>query len=246
MPIKKVSDMDIAHFRFALIAPVIQGTYFESSAAAYYRKVTAKPLTLPDGSTFQYNPKTLEKWSSNYKNGGMTALMPQVRSDKGSSRALNDTAIEEIFRLKQEFPKLNATQIYFRLIQEGFISSAVCVSAVQRFIRKQDLHCARNPNVKDRKAFETAHFGALWQADTCYLPYISENGSSRRTYLIMIVDDHSRMIVGGRIFYQDSAFNFQIVLKQAVATYGIPHKLYVDNGSVYANKQLAFICGDIV
>jgi len=245
MPKINASDMDIAHFRFALIAPVIQGTYFESSASAYYAKVTRKPLTLPDGNTFSYNPKTLEKWTEYYRKKGMDGLMPKTRSDKGASRTLSDTAIEEIFRLKEQFPKLNATQIYFRLVEQGFLSPKVSVASVQRFIKKHDLTSARSPNVKDRKAFEAPYFGSLWQADTCYLPYITEDGKSKRTYLIMIVDDHSRMIVSGQIFYADTAYNFQKVLKQAVASYGIPHKLYVDNGSVYVNKQLEFICGSI-
>jgi len=245
MPKINASDLEIAHFRFALIAPVIQNTFFESSAAAYYRKVTEKPLVLPDGSTFPYNPKTLEKWNQYYQKDGMDGLMPRTRSDKGSSRTLSDTAIEEIFRLKVDFPKLNATQIYFRLVKEGFISSTVSVASVQRFIKKHDLKSARNPNVKDRKAFEAPYFGSLWQADTCYLPYITENGKSRRTYLIMIIDDHSRLIVGGRLFYADTAYHFQQVLKHAVSAFGIPHKLYVDNGSVYVNKQLELICGSI-
>jgi len=245
MPKINASDMDIAHFRFALIAPVIQGTYFESSASAYYSKVTQKPLTLPDGNTFSYHPKTLEKWTEYYRKNGMDGLMPKTRSDKGASRTLSDTAIEEIFRLKEQFPKLNATQIYFRLVEQGILLPQVSVASVQRFIKKHDLKSARSPNIKDRKAFEAPYFGALWQADTCYLPYITEDGKSRRTYLIMIVDDHSRMIVSAQIFYADTAYNFQKVFKQAVASYGIPHKLYVDNGSVYVNKQLAFICGSI-
>jgi hypothetical protein len=36
------------------------------------------------------------------------------------------------------------------------------------------------------------------------------------------------MIVGGRIFYQDNAYNLQKVFKGAVSAYGIPSKLYVD------------------
>ena len=98
---------------------------------------------------------------------------------------------------------------------------------------------------KKDSAFEEEFFGGLWQADTCYLPYITENGKSRRTYLIMIIDDHSRLIVGGRIFYNDNAYNFQKVLKEAVSTYGIPNKLYLDNGSPYSNEQLTLICGSI-
>ena len=245
MPKIYSNPIDIAHFRFALIAPVIQGTFFEPSAAAYFRKVTDKPLTLPDGSTFQYNPKTLEKWVEAYRNSGMDGLLPKVRSDKGTSRVLNDTAIEEIFNLKEKFPRLNATQIYFKLIESGFISTAVSVAAVQRFVKKQDLKSARCLNIKDRKAFEEPYFGAMWQADTCYLPYLSENGKKQRTYLMMIIDDHSRFIVGAQIFYSDNAYNFQKVFKSAVATYGIPNKLYLDNGSNYIDKQLALICGSI-
>ena len=40
--------------------------------------------------------------------------------------------------------------------------------------------------------------------------------------------DHSRMIVGARIFFEDNTYNFQKVLKDAVATTGIPTKLYCD------------------
>lgn len=245
MPKIKANPIDVAHFRFACIAAVIQDTYSEPNAAAHLRKIAEKPLKLPDGTTFQYNSRTLEKWVTAYKNGGMDALMPKNRSDKGTTRALNDTAIEEIYNLKENFPRLNATQIYFKLIENGFIPKSVSVAAIQRFIKKNDLRSARNLNIKDRKAFEEPYFGALWQADTCYLPYIEENGKKRRTYLIMIIDDHSRLIVGGRIFYHDNAYNFQKVLKDAVATYGIPHKLYLDNGSVYIDKQLALICGSI-
>lgn len=51
----------IAQFRLSVIAPVIHGLYPDASRNAYYRRVTEKPLTLPDGSTFQYNPKTISK-----------------------------------------------------------------------------------------------------------------------------------------------------------------------------------------
>ena len=30
-----------------------------------------------------------------------------------------------------------------------------------------------------------------------------------------------------------------------MAAYGIPHKLYVDNGAPYSNDQLSYICGSI-
>ena len=243
---KKLSDAAaMAQFRLALIAPVIHGLYPDASRNAYYQRVTEKPLTLPDGSVFQYSPKTLSKWVSLYQNGGIDALMPQERSDKGSTRVLPDTAIEEIYRLKEAFPRLNSTQIHRHLVEEAFIPATVSVCAVQRFVKKHDLKSARNPGMRDRKAFEEDAFGKMWQADTCYLPFITEDGQRRRVYCIMIIDDHSRFLVGGGLFYNDNAYNFQKVLRDAVAAHGIPAKLYVDNGCSYSNEQLSLICGSI-
>lgn len=240
-----IKGIHVAHFRFALIAPVIQGIFPDATKTAYYKRVTENPLTLPSGVQCNYNHNTLEKWESLYKRGGMDALLPGVRADKGATRTLTDTAIEEIYRLKEKYPKLNSTQIYHRLISEALIPTSVSVAAVQRFVKHNNLKSNTNPNIKDRKAFEEEFFGAMWQADTCYTPYITEDGVKRRTYLVMIIDDHSRMIVGGRFFYNDNAYNFQKVLKYAVATYGVPGKLYVDNGGPYDNGQLTLICGSI-
>lgn len=236
---------EIAQFRFALIAPVIQGLFPDASRTAYYKRVTEKPLTLPDGTVKNISYKTVEKWVSEYQRRGIDALMPVERSDKGTTRVLPDTAIEEIYRLKQAFPRLNATQIHKHLIQEGFIPAGVSVSAVQRFIRHNDLKSARNPTMQDRKAFEEDAFGKMWQCDSCYFPHITEDGKTRRVYAICIIDDYSRLIVGGGLFYNDSAANFQSVFKKAVATYTIPIKLYADNGAPYANEQLSLICGSI-
>ena len=237
--------MEVAQFRFALIAPVIQGLFQDASRTAYYKRVTEKPLTLPDGTVREISYKTVEKWVSEYQRGGFDALIPSERSDKGASRALPDTAVEEIYRLKKEFPRLNATQIYAKLIQDGFIPATVSVCAVQRFIKHNDLKYARDPNIRDRKAFEEDSFGKMWQTDTCHFPHITENGVSRRVYAICIIDDHSRLIVGGELFYNDSAANFQSVFRKAVATYTVPIKLYTDNGAPYANEQLSLICGSI-
>ena len=189
----KPEPLKIAHFRFALIAPVIQGLYPDASEAAYYRRVTQDPILRPDGVSYKYSPDTLERWTGLYRKKGMDGLIPGFRKDKGVSRAL-------------------------MLVQSGFIDAKVSVRAVQRFLKENDLRSARNPAVKDRKAYEMPEFGCMWQADTAYLPYITENGRSRRTFLIMIIDDHSRLIVGGGIFYNDNAYNYQKVLKQAIST----------------------------
>ena len=61
----------------------------------------------------------------------------------------------------------------------------------------------------------------------------------------MFIDDKSRMVMGFDIFFNDTAINMQSVFKNAVKTYGIPKKLFVDNGGPYDNKQLRYICASL-
>ena len=232
----------VAQFRFAVIAPVIQGFYSDASQTAYFKRLAEKEMKLPDGTCIKYSHKTFESWLRQYRIRGLEGLMPKERADKGRSRALPDEAKAEIFNLKEKFPRMNATQVYIKLVEDGFIPAKTSVDSVQRFIKKNDLKSARDPNVRDRKAFEEDAFGKMWQADTCYLCHITENGISRQVYCIAIIDDHSRMLVGAKLFYNDNALNFQKVLKDAILAYGIPSKLMVDNGGPYSNEQLSMIC----
>ena len=243
----KDPDRELAYFRFALIAPVIQGTFPDASVAAYCRRVTENPIVRPDGVAFQYKPGTLSKWVNLYRFGGMDELMPRTRSDKGVVRRLSDECINEIYKIKERFPKLDAVQVHIRLVHDGLIPATVSARTVQRYIKANDLkNPAASGPMKDRKAFEEPFFGAMYQADTCYFPYVpDEHGKRQRTFLVALVDDHSRMVVGARLFFADDAYNFQKIFKDVVATYGICNKLYVDHGPSYENSQLSFICGNL-
>lgn len=59
------------------------------------------------------------------------------------------------------------------------------------------------------------------------------------------MDDYSRLIVGASFFFEDNAYNFQRVLKEAVAKHGICNKLYTDNGGPYSNGQLKLILASL-
>ena len=84
----------------------------------------------------------------------MDGLIPGFRKDKGISRSLSGDAINEIYRLREKFPRINGVMIHQMLIHNGFINTSVSVRAVQRFLKENDLKSARNPMVKDRKAYE--------------------------------------------------------------------------------------------
>lgn len=59
-----------AQFRFALIAPLVQGLVPDGSDTAYFMRITKEPLTLPDGRCVKYSWKTPQKWHYLYKKAG--------------------------------------------------------------------------------------------------------------------------------------------------------------------------------
>ena len=219
----------IASIRLSAIQPAVNGTYPDMTKKAYYDRIAQSPLKLPDGTEKKYSSGTFACWESDYKKGGFDALIPHERADKGHTRRLDADAITKIYELRERYPRLTATGIRDKMIMDGLIKeSDASVTTFQRFIKKNNLKGASAPGQKDRKAFEEEFCTGMYQADTLYGPYITVDGTAKRTYCIMIIDDKSRLIVGGRFFFEDNSVNFQNVLKDAIATYGIPTKLYVD------------------
>ena len=81
--------------------------------------------------------------------------------------------------------------------------------------------------------------------DTSHGPIITICGKKVQTYLIQLIDDASRLMVGYKFFLADNSLNFQEVLKEAIQTYGIPKRIFVDNGKPYNNHQLKYICASL-
>jgi hypothetical protein len=228
----------IALFRYALIAPVVTSSYDQASKTAYYKTLAQKEFVLPDNTTKKFSAKTFQKWERLWSTGGgLTALYPNERNDKGQTRKLTSEVIQKIYDIKAEYPKLNAKMIWEKLIDDGDLNPDTSVRCVQRFISEAGLKSEEILNQeKQRLAFEHPHFAMMFQADTCYFPPLPTGDGDKRhkTFVISIIDDYTRMIVASKLFFEDNAYNFQQVLKIAIMTYGIPQKVYVD----YAEKKL--------
>lgn len=235
----------IAIWRFGFIAPALNNMHGYPSNAAYFRTLEGKKLRNPvTGQVSEYCKGTFENWLSRYKRNGLEALMPGSRSDSGTFRTLDENAQNYIIGQLEKYPRILNTVIKRRLEDNGIIKEPVSQSTVDRFIKSYRM---KNPKKdeyhdgKDRKAFEFEYANQMWQADTTYLSRID----GQRVYLVMILDDASRMAVGFEAFLADNAVNFQKVLKNAIRTNGVPSILFVDNGSPYSNHQLQRICAGL-
>jgi len=106
---------------------------------------------------------------------------------------------------------------------------------------------ALKPGRKDvRKRFETAEVGELWLCDFMHGPRVKvERGGMKKAILCAIIDDHSRMIVGHGFDVHETVASLTLVLKEALLAYGLPKRLYVDNGSAFSSELLFKSCAQL-
>lgn len=231
----------IALFRYGLISSLVNNTYEEVSMEDYYRKAASKSYTL-NGKEIKVRASTIKKWYINYKKFGYNGLIPKTRTDLNTSRKLTLDAQQKIINYKKEFPHISGTLIYQKLIEEGYINQAiVSKSTVLKFIRDNYLLFGDDGKI-DRRAFEMEFANQMWDADTSHGPYLTINNKKIKTYLIALIDDASRLITSAKFYYEDNAINFQNTFKEGLKKYGIPKRIFLDNGKTYKNEQLSIIC----
>ena len=240
-------QQDIALMRYSAIAPLISGLSDEyESLEAFYRHASAKGVLHPDGTIKHYAPGTIESWYRNYKREGFDALIPSGRADLGMPRKLDEELQEQILYLKTNYPRMSAAAIYRQLRDNGSITAGeVSESTVNRYINVMKLRM-KTTTKQDMRRYERPHINEVWCGDSSVGPYLTtEDGKKHRVYVIALIDDASRFIVGIDVFFNDNFINLMSVIKSAVSKYGRPKMFNFDNGSSYKNKQMELLAARI-
>lgn len=237
----------VALMRYSAIAPLIAGTQEDyGSLSAYFRNASAKGIKAPDGSLRHYSPGTLEKWYFSYRKSGFDSLVPTGRSDCGVSRKIDDDLKEQITYLKHHYPRMSAAAIYKQLKDNGSVRSGqLSESTVCRFINQLVLQ-ERLTNNQDMRRYERPHINEVWCGDSSAGPYLkTKDGKKHRVYVIALIDDASRFILGADVFFNDTFVNLMSVMKSAVLKYGRPKVFNFDNGAAYKNRQMELLAARI-
>lgn len=237
----------IALKRFSFIAPVLNGQI--DTQLRYFEELCSNPIELPHYGIKTYSPKTLAKWLSDYRHGGLDALKPGYRSDRGQSRKISPELIEKIVEKKRELPRANNRIVYEELVKDGVIlPNLLSQSTYYRFLanNSEEMKLAGDElEAPELKRFSHQYINELWQADLMYGPYIKVGKTKKQTYLIAFIDDASRYVTYSMFSFSQNFLTMRQVLKEAVVRRGIPTLLYTDNGKIYRSDQLAIICAGL-
>jgi transposase InsO family protein len=233
-------SLDIALFKYGIIAKIINET--GKGQRKYFKKMSKKEFEVPHLGKKRFKPDTFKSWLRQYRNAGFDALRPKIRTDKGSSRKIDGHLKDSIDHMIQDYPFLSPAGIYRLLISGGEMEPEFVSEGTLRKYIKDNKLLTKNIETIPRKKFEKEHINELWISDCMHGPYIIHDNKKRRIYLISIIDDCSRVIVGARFFLHESSFNLQILIKEALLSFGVPDVLYTDNGSIFVTANLQLAC----
>ncbi|MBI5605178.1 MAG: transposase, partial [Deltaproteobacteria bacterium] len=133
-------------------------------------------------------------------------------------------------------PRAPVRKLVEQLEQKGF--GKLSQTTAYRFLRDRGLMKAQQMIPEDRRKFEAELPNDLWQSDVLHGPLVETGGKKRKSYLIAFIDDHSRLVPYGAFYPGESLTFFLKALEQALATRGLPRKIYVDNGAAFRSHHL--------
>lgn len=237
----------IANFRYGVIAPVVVQPLERGEQARMLREMAKREYKIPFSAATKIHERTLERWLSVYRKGGLEALKPKQRADSGSSRTVPEGALEKAKALRVEVPQRSVAQIITMLEMAGEVEKGqLKESTLRRQLGPAEKTSSRRPKVHRR--FEAPHRNDIWQGDshhTLYLPDPENKGKNRQVYLLAFIDDYSRYVVHGQYYFEERRPKLEDCLKKAILKFGVCSRLYCDNGAIYSGPHLQRISGEL-
>ena len=174
-----------------------------------------------------------------------------MRADKGQPRTLTAPQQKWILEQAQAHLAVPVKVLYRRWREQD--PQLPSLNSLYRFLREHELHTKarraqlRQPLGGATKCFEAPFVNDLWMTDFSPGPYLhpAEGGQAVPTFLCVILDDHSRLIVYAAYFLRADTQAFLQTLKEALRRRGLPAKLYTDQSGPFANDHTRVVCANL-
>jgi transposase InsO family protein len=237
-----------ALFRLKVIGPLLcREARGHGELAEALRALSTERFCAPGAEvTRRYGVSTLERWYYAYQKGGLGALRPRRRSDRGHARALTEEQRRLLLGIRRAHPAVSASLILRTLVAEGRLApKALSAATLRRLYRAHglDRRSLRGEAARLRRRWQAPHPHALWHADVCHGPALQIEGQSVPLRIHAILDDASRYVVGIAACSTERESEMLALLLKAWRAHGAPEVLYLDNGPTYSGATLELACG---
>ena len=197
--------------------------------------------------------RTIRNYLTRYKENGTVGLILFER--KKERKPLCSSELEdEVVSLIKENPKRSIPKIRELLLKnDAFTDEASRISERQFYriagvngLDRKGRTLLLGDVKRSYRSFEAPYSMALVQGDARDGIWLDcPDGRKRKTYLFGWCDDYSRKILHAQYYFDEKLPRMEDSFRKMVLKYGLPEKLYLDNGSVYISNQFRFVVHDL-
>ncbi len=239
----------IALFRYGLIADLLHRPRGEMGLSGLLREKARRPYEIPGTHRTSVAAETIRDWLTTYRRGSFEALRPKVRRDQGQPRSIPQDVVDLLCSIKEAKPVLSVEAVIAEARRSTKVPPEIVLppSTVHRQLKRHGLMEKRphEPSSNDRRRFAFDKANELWMSDVMHGPAVFDERRKRKTYLIALLDDATRVVPYVAFAFSENVAAFLAVLQQGILRRGIPKRLYVDNGSAYRSNHLALVCAKL-
>lgn len=238
-----VTALAIARWRLGQISPLLD----PMPAADRTRRIEAMadtPVEWPSGAVRPISAATLYRWIRLFLKGGLRALQPRARKDRGKSRSVPRDLVEKAIALLRERPDRPLFLVKKLLgrpakkISRSSFHRAVAAHSAYPRIRAQARALARKEKKARRRyrrfAAKAPH--QIWQLDAKGTFSVRIGGKRVRVCVLTVLDDMSRAVLAAVVAEVEDLAAAMRVFRLAAARWGLPEKLYCDRHSAYDSR----------
>jgi transposase InsO family protein len=193
--------------------------------------------------------RTLRRYLQQYRNDGFSGLKPKGKSQ---SEAIPSKILDQAILLRREVPGRSVAQIIQILEWEGLaLPGEIKRSTLQEKLSERGYSSRLMRLYADKgvaaRRYQKKYRNQLWHSDVKFGPYlpIGINGKKKQVYLVIFVDDATRFILHGEFYPVLDQTIVEDCFRKAIGKYGVPDKVYFDNGKQYRNKWMSRACAQM-
>lgn len=231
--------------KYALLEPFLDDAV-NPAQKRVYRQLVCQRL--------QISKRTLRRLIQRLKKEGLPALIRKKRSDAGKFRKFSQEVLDKALALLKENPYRGVPTL-MRLLSanrelEGKMTT-ITASTLYFHLKKAGVDFQKkyiDAEPRTFHQFEADYPNQLWQGDArhgIFLPDPKNPKKRKRTYLFAWIDDFSRKVTYARYYWDEKLPRLEDCFRQAVLRWGLPEKLYCDNGSAYISSHFLFVTNDL-
>jgi len=160
----------VAMFRAAVIGHLAHAQLARGQLRCALAQLAEQSFRPPGARTARrYGFSTLERWYYAYKKGGLEALKPKPRCDRGHGQHLSDELKTLLCEIRKSHPSASVPLILDTLIRQGQLEEgAVSPSTIRRLFRRQGIDsghraCAQRPAPTASLGSRSAFLVVAWR-----------------------------------------------------------------------------------